>query len=301
MSALKTSLTANFGLSSGDGELSLGPLAYPVGVGSVALKLVDTIPTGALQLFSTYGGVSIYGGGDELVKERLEVVTKQKVFTSRYGESVGVVLALDDEGGPVYPVILPDTYGRVWTSDIKFTGLIRRGAYTRPYMILRYTPTVAGLAGGAALITYGTVAAYKAGRFATYDPEPLGLLDVNDKEVYRVTSKSVVNDQGQWEFPPGWPATNTYPGGGSPQPEEESGVVTVRVHEICMVNDNAYTYVRNYPIFNAQPFTGNVDWKPVLTFTEASMADMTPLQQGRALDAIAARRAQPFTYGIYTP
>lgn len=80
-------------------------------------------------------------------------------------------------------------------------------------------------------------------------------------ELYRVVSKIVTDPDGNWEFPVGFPTTNTYPGhtGG---PDTSTYLVSERTHELASLTTDGSHTTSQSPGDWEQPFTGDGTYDP---------------------------------------
>lgn len=300
MSDLSTSVSVNFspdgGSSDGSssGGLSLSRINVTVGPDGVAAKLVDRVQTGTLMLFASAGTVSIVGSYTETIREKMEPLSGVEYIDTPFMESLDFVLAIDEQGNQFIPVVTNLMGGKRKKLNKKTWGILKRGSYTQPWKLLKYKPDIVS-GDSALLVNYGSIAAYKAQNIATLDMEPLPTTDNDDAEVYRITSKMVVNEEGEWEYPTGWPAEAEYPGGNTSQgkPDPGTGVVPLRVHEICTMNQNGYASVVRYPIKTARPFIGVSGYSPVKVIVQGDLTKVPEAYQSRAASIYAARSGQP--------
>ena len=87
-------------------------------------------------------------------------------------------------------------------------------------------------------------------------------------EIYRVTSKYVVDSEGGWEYPPEWPESSSYPGySGDESPDTGSYQVLERVHFIGYVNVRGTQTYDQFYIHIEQPFIGHSNYDPQYLLT----------------------------------
>jgi len=293
---LQTSLTASFDdeASGGSGELSLSAINYPVGVDGVAVKLVDTIPTGFRVLRVTFGTVSEYANAEEHIPERIEIVQGVEKIETPYLEAISFITAFSDSGAPVTPALTRAPDRKSYTVAPKVWGLITREAYVKPFIILKYVPQIIPSFSLSALIKYGTVAVIKNKRVAIHNPDPLDVQDTdNVAEVYKITSEMVVDDEGEWEKPNGWPDNPSYPGNLTPKPQGGTGVIVQRVHEMCVIGQTGISGVRTYYMRNARPYLLDTNYKPIKTLQEGAFGQMSGDIASRARALVADRKKRP--------
>lgn len=261
-----------------------------VPAGSFAVKLTPNV--GAV-MYASHGEVRRVRDGTEPVAESFLTLSGSESFQIPQGAS----------WSPVFVFRAPDSKesgigytreGNTIKVNQPIWGLIRISAYTRSYAIYAYTPAYRYPSGGRAglLVTVGTIAAYYQGQMATLEVQNvLGVeLGTDEFEIYRITSKSLVNDEGEWEYPPNWPGSGAYPSNAQPEPEPEIGLVTSRVHEIGYANWSGDVWTRTQIIPIAKPFTGSESYKPVLTLEKTGYPDGLPTDAViRIEQALAAR------------
>lgn len=291
MSALVTTLSTSFAPGNSGGSLSLSMFQSYVGQGWVALKLVDTVPTGVLQLFADVGTVQQYAQSAEQITASIELVVNVERIDVPYGESLQFLWSLDENGSFVSPTLALDSSGDFYTVSPKCSGVLRRSAHTRPFTILRYRPQATAIGLGFD-IKYGVVAAVKDTRAALIQVEPLDS-DDNAIEAYRITSEVLVNELGEWEKPDGWPDAPAYPGGLTPIPDAGAGVLVERIHEICVITSSVTTGVRRYLVRHAKPYQSSNTYQPVKSLRQGALGSMTQQQQILATEAIALRSSSP--------
>lgn len=276
-----------------DGGLELINFVYPVGLGAVALRLADgTFTDGPPVLYASTGTVNYFGTTTETIAPSFETIQGATSLTVWPGQTATFVFSLDGDGNPFSPVITVAS-PRKLVFDKPVFGLIKKGGYSRVVYVLRYQPSVSG-----SLYTYGTVAAVKLSKMALVDVVPPTNEDQQYVEVFKVVSKTIVNDQGEWEYPNGWPSAPSYPGIPATQtPEADSGVVVNRTHEICRMNSSLSFVTQTSPARIKQPFATDFSYKPKI-FMQPNTAGLSPEQKSKAADIVAARLRAGFSYGI---
>lgn len=262
MSSVATSLSVGFSPDSGDGELLLENGGGWVGRNSVPLIVRDTLPGNDLRLYCTTGTIVMVG---TIVKKQYsgDIVQQQGEDTLEVpeGATYDIKFAIGDIGQTLHPAEV-SRVGTTVKFNMKWWGVVAISPYTKDFKLLRYTPNIRTMAGGGEERTYGAVAVIKNGKMATVDAQPPvwgGGQDEN--EVYRVESKILINKEGEWEMPNGWPDNPTYPNGATP-PKPRIGVVSTRVHEVGMVTKTGLFWTRTFGIMPAQPYFGDATYKP---------------------------------------
>lgn len=194
----------------------------------------------------------------EIRKEFLRFTNSDEAQTSYplYGlENLDLSFAFDEEGNQIGAgsAIFPsaDPF-KLWVErndngatkikcSRKFFGVVKIEYFTK-YRLWEYRPGVEEF--GSNLLytngdrgykaTFGTIAAFYKGTLAMYD---VGGYDVGEyeeyKEAYRVVSRYLVNENGAWEKPEGWPG-ETWVETGSPDPSGGYQELQ-RVHELGLL------------------------------------------------------------------
>lgn len=136
---------------------------------------------------------------------------------------------------------------------VNFYGLVRVPPYTAEYLKFYYKPAVEYLKTGmigiyGTLLTYGVIGAYKAGTIELYEVEASKMTPNRYRtEIYRVTSKTVIDPDGEWELPEKWgPSYEGRYDNGDVGPQYDTAVVKERVHE--------YGYMDAYGMFHYEAF-----------------------------------------------
>lgn len=270
---------SNKGVGGGSLSLENDPAAF-VGFDGVALILTDNISHGSLQLLATVGSVQIINTSTKHIKASYTTISGQQTYSLPYpGVSVEIVLAFNAEEAPIpYPGV-----GITYSADQKtaifsvpFYGIIKVGEYDQPVSVLKYFPLIESLGAGTK-VTYGRVAAYKAGQLAVVEPQPFNVKNGEDEfEIYRVESKGLINDKGAWEYPNGWPNNPSYPNGAE-APKPRVGVVTTRVHEIGLIAASGYFYSRAYDVPVNRPYFGDSAYQPVKEVVKGNGLSKLPM------------------------
>ena len=238
MNPISTSVVFSFADSDESADLQLENWNGFVGMGSVALALVDKGKVGDLMLYASLGTIQDMGytATKPIPASFVEVNDSNKV-TIPLEAKYEVMFALDANGIPMGTPMEVQRSGDTVTFDSKFFGLVRVKAYNKSFKVLKYTPVTTMTSA-----TYGVVAAYRNGRMSLCHVQPPTLGTGNDElEVYRIESEMLINGDGEWEKPNGWPDNPTYPNGATP-PRPRIGVISTRVHEVGMVTATGYFY-----------------------------------------------------------
>ena len=151
-----------------------------------------------------------------------------------------------------------------------FFGLVNV-EYTTSYRILHYVPHVE--TGGSKLFNgtknyftsaeFGMLAAFFRNTITTFATSRLdaGVGSDDTFEIYRVSSDAMVNAEGAWEVPEGFP-TKTWPDQGAPS-GQTAYMVYERVHEVgYLTGTSTIVNVSKYTVRNEKPKEGVANWKP---------------------------------------
>lgn len=275
---------------SGDGELEIMAGGDFVGFDGVGLQLYDTIEGDAPELFATVGEIFDFGTTSARpVKSTFSQVSGSKTLTVNAAATYSIVFAFRANGDRFIPQEVKRV-GNTVTFDELFWGLVKVGAYTRPYKILKYKPLRQGTPAQGYTTSYGTVAAFKKGRIAILDVDMLESSTGSDEfEIYRVESSVLLNSEGEWEMPDGWPDKPTYPNGATP-PKPKVGVVSTRVHEVGMISSTGMFYSREFTIVPAKPYFGDRNYSPKTNVVQGSgFGKLSDSLKIKAREIIAAR------------
>lgn len=191
------------------------------------------------------------------------------------------LFAFDSQGQPTSvgahydPAAFEVRLSRACTAAIAYT------AYTSRARTIEYQPKVESAAGGSKT-TYGVIAAYYQGTLITYQVTPPNI-DRGDAvvELYKRYSIKIINGDGQFEKPPGYPQSGEYP--------DRSMVLDVvgsreiqRVHEVAFLNSEGRVTVFTPTVTILEPYVGDNAYKPTVS---CSIATLDPEKFSK--DAIA--------------
>jgi hypothetical protein len=120
----------------------------------------------------------------------------------------------------------------------------------------------------------GVVIAYLEGASASLEfDEGDESLEFDKTEIYRVTSKYVVDSEGAWEYPPGWPDDTSYAESDTDNtPDNSAYQVLERVHFMGYVNKRGVATYEWWPIHLEEPFTGHSSYNPQYILTTNTSA-----------------------------
>lgn len=290
---VSTSLVFPFSRSGHQGgklELFNGGFGLNLSQNVLPITLIDEVPYGGLSLYATVGTIEDTGiPTTKYEQSNFSQVSGVDSIEVPNGATFEIKLAFNEFGAVVTPVVKSHV-GTTVKFHEKFWGLVFISAYTRTGRLLAYTPKITSSGYWGSLAEYGTVAAYKDGVLAVCDVLPPSTNTGNDElEVYRIESKALLNGDGEWEMPNGWPDNPSYPNGATP-PKPRVGVVTTRVHEVGTVNKNGLFWSRTYDVFPQKPYFGDGDYKPATTVVKGSgFSKLSPEMQVKALEVMESR------------
>ncbi|MBL4781805.1 MAG: hypothetical protein JKX92_06140 [Porticoccaceae bacterium] len=109
-------------------------------------------------------------------------------------------------------------------------------------------------------------------------------LNFDKTEIYRVTSKYVVDSEGAWEYPPNWPDDTSYSQSSTNhQPDSSAAQVIERVHYIGYVNRRGGVSSDWFVTSIEEPFTGHSSYRPQY---QLSLTTSPPDGFAKAFDAL---------------
>lgn len=265
MSNVSTSLTVGFDDDNSGGELLLENGGGWVGRNSVPMILRDTLigPPTDRHFYCTAGEITVLG--TVIPKQYAGNVVQQQgseTMNVPDGAKYEIKFALNEVGGVIHPTEVSRHNGQV-VFNKKWWGVAIISPYTKDFILLSYTPSIHKFANGGEERIYGVVACIKNGRMVTAEVIPPTWGNGHDEfEVYRVESQILINREGEWELPNGWPNNPSYPNGATP-PKPRVGVVSTRVHEVGMVTKTGLFWSRTFGVMPARPFSGDPNYQPV--------------------------------------
>lgn len=298
MATQSTSLGFSFAKDAGSGSFSLENWNGDVGFGAVAMALYDTMdgPKQTKRLYASVGTIIDFQmTGERTVPPQFIEVNGASTASVPDNADFEVLFALDQNGTHITtPNTIRRGGGEVQFSRI-FWGLIRIASHTVSFSVLKYTPQKQGEYGS--IWTFGVVAAYRNGRLAVCHVSPLESgPGVDEIEVYRVESQSLINKEGEWELPDGWPNNPSYPNGAKP-PKPRIGVLTTRVHEVGLVTPQGYFYSRTYDVQNQKPYFGDNTYTPKTTIVQGSgFSRLSDQMKVKAQEAMVRRGKEKYLW-----
>lgn len=112
-------------------------------------------------------------------------------------------------------------------------------------------------------ITKGFIGAFENGNVATYEV-PLGTVqEFDNKEIYRIVSEAVINEDGAYEKPEGWTGQAGSPTFSNGEPDPSLASIThERVHEVGAVTPAGSFFTKRYAVRTEQPYVGSFSYRP---------------------------------------
>lgn len=234
---------------------------------------VGTVVRGSTRPIDVPGGILQFSGGNTASLPR-EPVYSTPMFTVLFAFGLDGNPIGGETGGlsPHYDATTREVrVNRACHAAIAYT------AYRTSALELAYTPlresvatTQAGLAGMKE--TYGVVAAFhQPSRALAIFQVPLSSLPGEvDLELYRIVSYVVTTPDGEFEMPPGYPTSGTYPNTNFVL-DLSTHLRTERVHEIGKMDARGNAFVTEFNRENQKPYFGTL-YKP----TKLLMASSVP-------------------------
>lgn len=296
---LSTSLTFPFSRSGHQGgrlELFNGGQGLNMQFGVLPITLIDEVPYGGLSLYASVGTIEDTGlPASKFEQSNYSQVNGTDTLEVPYGATYEIKLAFNEAGAVVTPAVKSHIGTTVKFTE-KFWGMVFISSYTRTGRLLAYTPHATSSGYYGSFYEYGTVAAYKDGVLAVCDVIPPSVNNGHDElEVYRIESKALLNGEGEWEMPDGWPNNPTYPNGATP-PKPRVGVTTTRVHEVGTVSVNGRFWSREYSISAQKPYFGDPNYQPRKSVVKGSgFSKLSPEMQVKALEVMEQRGKGAYT------
>jgi hypothetical protein len=146
------------------------------------------------------------------------------------------------------------------------TAAISYSPYKASARMLTYTPKVESSPAGGAKTTYGVIVARYQGAMIIYPVTPPSFENGEDKiELYAITSHSISTRDGEFEFPPGFPAVLDYTNPPAATPDFDQSIVAKneRIHEVGYINARGYCWVEQRNVVIREPYVGNNNYTPV--------------------------------------
>lgn len=234
-------------------------------------------------------------------------------YTPNNTPTVTFQWGFDDEGKPVSQVTFTvnRTTGEVRSSK-SFQGLVKVGPYRASYQLIWYKPAnklFEMLASSyPTLVEYGVICAYKNGGIAIEQVQLPNIQQDTDRiELWRVTSKTVLDSKGEWEYPSNWGGAyaGKYPDGKT-GPDKDASAVKERVHEIGYITaTGGSVWYERFPKFLLQPYESPTQgirdvmgggFQPDITLSKQDPITLfpdKPAAQGAASLAISERMKLP--------
>jgi hypothetical protein len=271
---LQAQVTASFRPGGGLGEIPLAISGDPGLYTDSNIHLLLT-PNVAASVAANVGSVTLGGSkvidvaGGVITFNDSETATLPYVPTGALPE-FATLFAFDSVGLPVSVSVFYDAAGLAVRASRKFTGAVAYTAYQTTARILTYTPLTEPFGKGART-TYGVIAAYYQGALVIHEVQPPNILESNAViELYAILSYSVTTRDGEFEIPPGYPNTFTYP---SSALELDTSLVAKneRVHEVGYINERGFCWVETKNVVIREPYVGVGGYKPVKSKRTATL------------------------------
>lgn len=181
--------------------------------------------------------------------------------------------------------------GQVVTEQPVFGAIVVD--YNTTYRRLQYKPQVTGNVNTAITIKLGTILAFFNGSVATFDVQPSAFPDIEEFELYALESKTVVQEDSVFEFPPNFTEANDFdpvfpqlPGSSNIPDPGGAFIIVRRFHEIGYITASGSFTSREFFVQNERPFVGNFTFKPVISLTVATDLPIELLNSQSAQSAL---------------
>lgn len=127
-------------------------------------------------------------------------------------------------------------------------------------------------------VQYGTIVATLGTAAEILDVQP-PRLDRPDQwvEIYRVVSTVIVDGDGRWEKPPGWPEDSNYPNRNASfhgEPDPDASLDIERVHEYGYISWMGQTTRETYHHRIEQPYVGSFSYRPQYEWRQTDAASI---------------------------
>lgn len=143
--------------------------------------------------------------------------------------------------------------------------------YTVRYLEAEYFPADVDIG-----LQYGTIVATLGTTAEILDVDPPRLERPNQwVEIYRVVSTVIVDGNGRWEKPPGWPEDNSYPNRPTVTgPDPDASMDIERVHEYGYCSWIGQTTRETYHHRIEQPYVGSFFYRPQYLWRQTDAASI---------------------------
>lgn len=261
-------------------HLLLHPAIEPIGV----YTNVGEVRRGDAKPVTVPGGIVRFGGS------ALASLPKRPVYSTPDFETL---FAFDLEGLPTGISLSYDGEANALSAGKDCHAAVKYSSYVSESRRLTYAPKVTPLRTGTR-VEYGVIAAFHAPTksMVVYEvPSPEAGADTTDVELYRIVSQVVTTPDGEFEKPPGYPASGVYPDlAPSTTIDVSVALLTERAHEIGFMTPNGTAYVRTYFQPVLEPYVGSSTYKRKTVCRVSPLGDQYPQElRLRALSYIKSR------------
>jgi hypothetical protein len=266
-------------------------LLFPNVAAQVACD-IGTIEVGGTKVTNVQGGVLSFSGSAEasLGKIPNNVPTFNVLFAfDATNDSIG---GLGSAGSDAIGFTW-DGVANVLRASKPCYAAVSYTKYETTARQLRYRGKGEPLANGGIAVTFGVVAAYYNKSVVTHQVEPFNTDDGNsDYEMYRIVSSAITTRDGEFEKPPTFPTSGTYPDRALVL-DTATFLETERVHEIGRMDAKGRAYVVTYYVPVLEPYIGDITYKPKKSLKESTLpSSLFTEEQILAAKAAVARRGQ---------
>jgi hypothetical protein len=232
-------------------------------VGASLFTDVGKVEAGSSKAVPVNGGVLQFSGGTEASLGK--VPNSPPTFKTLFAIPVTAL----PKGGSV-SFTYDGTHG-VLRANVPCYAAVAYGKYETQARQLRYYPATEALPSGGVSTTFGFVVAYMPpNSVSVFQVEPFNVDDGNSEfELYRIVSDAVTTRDGEFEKPPSFPSSGTYPAK-TTVVDTATFVQTERVHEIGLMDNKGRAWVRTFFVPNLEPYIGDVAYKPTKTLKSAT-------------------------------
>jgi hypothetical protein len=268
---LKTTLVVNFGVDNTEGPLTIEGdpgiyfdsdirlLLFPGSYTAINTN-IGSVRTGFTKTVEVPPGVLQFGGGStaQLPKKPVHSNPQFKVLFAFDLKGVPLDISVSNNGAAV-------NASKDCHAAVAYSGYLSSG------LQLIYSPGVeAGIYGSS--ISYGVVAVYKApSSIITHQVQPSSIEAGNvETELYRIVSYAVTTPEGEFEAPPGYPSTGTYPNK-TLKLDVSTSLRTERVHEIGYMDSLGRGFVRSFHVTKLEPYIGDGNYTIPLVCKESTL------------------------------
>lgn len=231
---------------------------------------VGAVRFGATKPYNVPGGVLQFNGGT------IATLPFQPGFSNPQFKSL---MSFDLSGNPAAVTFSFDGLNNQVKASRACYAALAFSAYEAAARIILYTPETTILGPGTST-TFGTIAAFaQPNNLVTFQVQPTSSDEGNiEIELYRRVSFAVTTPDGEFEQPPGYPGTGSYPD----RPlviDVSTSLRTERVHEIGLMDAAGRGWVRNFFVPVKEPYIGDVPYSDTLLATLGCKISTLPPSQ----------------------